>query len=154
MSIAEIVAYSLFVTAGVSILYIILIALETRKGIRHGKKFRQYTDQKIMALLKYLGGKISFVNTLYERGIDEVEKDLIDPVTKPIIETQQQYNTLKTGKRGMIHAEKKSVSPHLQKIVEGNKKNKKKKKRKKKQKQRKQQEQRQEEKNENSVPTS
>ncbi len=152
MDIAGIVAYSLFVTVGVIILYITLIVIETKKGIRFGKKFRQYADQKVKTLLEHLWGEVAFVNTLYERGVDEVEKDLIDPVTKPIVETQQKYTTLKTGKREIVHAEKKSVSTHLQKIAEMHKKNKKKERQKRNRKQKKQRGQEQEAKNENSMP--
>lgn len=130
------IAYSLFTTAGVTILYIVLITAETKKGTRLiGKKSRQGADRKIVAAVKRLGKKIAFINKLYERGADEVEKDLIDPVTKPIVETQQRYDTLKTGRREIVYAGKKGVSPHLQKIVEIHKKNKKKKRRKQKRKQ-------------------
>ena len=153
MSIAEIIAYSLFTTAGITIGYLVLIAIETKKGIRYGKKFRRYADQKIIAIAKRLGKKVDAVNTLYERGADEVEKDLIDPVTKPIVETQQRYTTLKTGKREIIYTGKKGVSPHLQKIVEVHKKNNKKRRKKQNRKQRKQQKQEQEIKNESSMPT-
>ena len=89
MDVVEIVAYSLFVTAGITVSYSILLAVEIKKGVRFGKRFRQYADQKIMLLLKYIGKKIAFANALYDRGVDEVEKDLIDPVTKPITDTQQ-----------------------------------------------------------------
>ena len=144
MDIAEIVAHSLFVTAGITILYIIIITAEVKRGVRLAKKPRQYADQKIKAVLRQIGRKVSFVNTLYERGIDEVEKDLVDPVTRPITETQQKYETLRTGRREMVNTNKKKVSTHLQKILEMHKKSKKKGRQKRNRKQRKQQQEREE----------
>lgn len=132
MDTAEIIAYSFFVTAGVTTLYLILLAIETKRGIRLGRKFRQYMDQKVTTVAKRLGKNATLVNTLYERGVDEVEKDLIDPVAKPIIETQHQYTKLKTGEREIVYTGKRGVSPHLQKIVDLHKKSKKKKRRRKK----------------------
>ena len=144
MDIPEIAAYSLFITAGVTIAYLILITVETKKGIRFAKKPRQYTDTKVRALLNQVGKKIAFVNTLYERGVDEVEKDLVDPVAKPIVETQQRYETLKTGRREIMPIGKKGVSAHLQKIIEMRKKGKKKERQKQIRRQKKRQEREQE----------
>ena len=132
MTITEIVAYTLFATAGVTALYSILIAVEVKRGVRLGKKFRQYMDQKVIAAVRRMGKNAELINTLYERGSDEVEKDLIDPVTKPIVETQQQYLKLKTGEREIAYTGKRHASPHLRKITEMHNKKKKKKKRKKK----------------------
>ena len=47
-----------------------------KKGVRLGKKFRAYLDQKTIALTKGLNKNAALVSTLYERGSDEVEKDL------------------------------------------------------------------------------
>ena len=133
MTITEIVAYTLFVTAGVAVLYSILIAVEVKKGVRFGKRFRQYLDQKVVAGVKRLGKGAEIINALYEQGSDEVEKDLIDPVTKPIVETQQQYLKLKTGEREIAYTGKRHASLHLRQITEmHNEKRKKKKKRRKK----------------------
>ena len=111
------VSYTLLVTGGITILYVLLLAIEAKKGVRLGKKFRTYLDRKTTALTKGLNKNAALVNTLYERGTDEVEKDLIDPMTKPIIETQQRYIKLKTGEREIKHAEKKDASPHLRKML-------------------------------------
>ena len=127
MAIAEIVAYTLLVTAGVALLYSVLIVVEMKKGIRVGKRVRGYMDKKVAAVQRRLKKDVDFVNTLYERGVDEVEKDLIDPVAKPIIETQHRYTKLKTGEREIVYTGKRGVSPHLKKIVELHKKSKKKK---------------------------
>lgn len=154
MDIAEIIAYTLFGTAGAAISYVILITIETKKGIRLAKKPRQYVDRKIKAALEQAGKKVAFIGTLYERGVDEVEKDLVDPVTKPIIETQQRYETLKTGRREIVSTGKKDASTHLQKILEMRKKNKKKDRQRQKRKQKKQQKQEQEIQNESNTAAS
>ena len=117
MDVNVLVAYSLFITAGITILYVILIIIETKKGIRVGKKIRIYIDQKTTALTKQMGENATLVNVLYERGSDEVEKDLIDPVTRPILKTQQRYTKLKTGEREIGRTEKENTSPHLQKML-------------------------------------
>ena len=130
MTVAEIVAYTLFFTAGITVLYVVLLAVEQKRGVRFGKRFRQYLDRKVEAAAKRLGKNAAFVNKLYERGVDEVEKDLIDPVTKPIIETQQRYTTLKTGERDLAYTGKKNASPFLREIAEMRRKSKKKKRKK------------------------
>ena len=133
MTIAEIVAYTLFFTAGSTVLYVVLLVVEQKRGVRFGKRFRQYLDRKVEAVARRLGKNAAFVNTLYERGIDEVEKDLIDPVAKPIVETQQRYATLKTGERDITYTGKRGASPFLRDIAEmrqEEKKNKKKKRKK------------------------
>ena len=135
MAFTEIIAYSLFTTSAVTIVYVVLLAAETRKGVRFGKKFRQCMDRKITQAARQFEKKIAFMNTLYERGIDEVEKDLIDPVTKPIIETQQRYTILKTGERDITYTGKKHASEHLRQIAEMHKESKKKKRKRKKKKQ-------------------
>ena len=132
MSIAEIVAYTLFFTAGIAVLYVVLLAVEQKRGVRFGKRFRQYLDRKVEVAARRLGKNVAFVNRLYERGIDEVEKDLIDPVAKPIVETQQRYATLKTGERDIAYTGKKNASPFLRDIAEMRKEEKKNRKKKRK----------------------
>ncbi len=132
MTVAEIVAYTLFFTAGTTVLYVVLLAVEQKRGVRFGRRFRQYLDRKVEAVARRLGKNAAFVNTLYERGLDEVEKDLIDPVAKPIVETQQRYATLKTGERDITYTGKRGASPFLQDIAEMRKKDKKDKKKKRK----------------------
>ena len=91
MNAAEIVAYITFITAGLTIAYVILLAMEVRSGKRSAQGFRQYLDRKTITLTEKMGRNMKVVNKIYEKGSDEVEKDLIDPVTKPLLETQHKY---------------------------------------------------------------
>ena len=121
MSTAEVVAYVTFVTAGLTIAYVILLSIEVRKGTRIGKTFRQYLDRKTTALAKKMGRNVRVINDIYEKGSDEVEKDLIDPVTKPILQTQHKYTALKTGEGKIRRAGLSKTSPHLQALLKRNK---------------------------------
>lgn len=122
MNVAEIIAYTTFVTAGLTVAYVVLLAVEVKKGKRVAEQFRHYLDEKTVMLLKKVGKSVGVVSDIYERGSDEVEKDLIDPVAKPILKTQHKYVVLKTGERKIRRAGVSKISPHLQKLLKRNKK--------------------------------
>ena len=122
------IAVSIIVVAGITVGYVLLLAIEMKKGVRFGKKIRHYLDKKVVTVMQRVRHDAASVSELYERGSNEVEKDLIDPITKPIIETQQRYTILKTGEREIKQAKKERVSPYLQELLNRDKKKKKKKK--------------------------
>lgn len=123
MDAIKIVAYTTFATAGFTAVYAALLVAEVRRGERiTAKRLRNYLDRKTIAIIEKIGKNIEAVNKIYEKGSDEVEKDIIDPVTKPILETQYKYVTLKTGERKIRRTGVSKTSPHLQKLLKRNKK--------------------------------
>ena len=122
MDVINIVAYTTFITAGFTGAYMLLLAAEVKSGRRKAEKFRSYLDRKVTAMMGKVERNAKVVSRMYKKGSDEVEKDLIDPVTKPILETQHRYVTLKTGERSVRRAGMSKTSPHLQKLLKQNKK--------------------------------
>ena len=122
MDVINIVAYTTFITAGFAGAYMLLLAAEMKSGKRRAEKFRNHLDRKVTGMMDTVGRNAKVVSRVYKRGSDEVEKDLIDPVTKPILETQHKYVALKTGERNVRRAGMSKTSPHLQKLLKQNKK--------------------------------
>ena len=115
-----VVAYATFITAGLTFAYITAVTSEIRKGKRIAAKFRGALDEKILTLFENTKEVTKTIRSLCRKGGDEVEKDLIDPVTKPIIETKHKYDTLKTGERKIRRVGMSKISPHLQKLLQKN----------------------------------
>ena len=110
-------AYTVFGVATIAVLYSILLVVEVKKGVRFFESFRRRLDRRVVALISVVSRNAGSVSSLYERGSHEVEKDLIDPLTKPIVETQQRYTEMKTGEREIRHVGKSNISPHLRKLL-------------------------------------
>ena len=120
MSVTIIIACTTLITSVVTIAYAVLITNEVRKGKRIARKFRGYLDDKICLLFGKVGKGAEVVGSLYRKGSDEVEKDLIDPVAKPIVDTRHKYIMLKTGERRIRRVGLSKTSPHLQKLLQKN----------------------------------
>lgn len=117
MGATEIVSYATISTAGLTMLYITVLTFEVKRGKRIGEKFRKHLDKKMYALIRRVGRNIGVLKKLYERGSNEVEKDLINPATRPITEARQKYAILKTGKRKIRRAGRLKASPHIQEML-------------------------------------
>lgn len=130
MELVTVVVYTTFITAGLIVVYALLLTVEVKKEKRAVKKFRIFLDTKMLALFERVGKGVGLVSVLYRKGSDEVEKDLIDPVTKPIVDTRRKYIALKTGERKIRRAGLSRTSPHLQKLLQKSNKSGKKKSRK------------------------
>ena len=116
------VAYSFIITSGFAVVYVILIVLETHHDNRVASDFRLYLDEKMVRFFVFLRRYLGIVGSVYERGSDAVESDLIDPITDPISETQKKYRTLKTGKLKIRRRSVSRTSPYLQNLLKKQKK--------------------------------
>ena len=111
------IVYSLIITSGVVIGYAALVVLETNYGNRFASDFRLYLDQKLLALIQNILGRVQVVQGVYRKGSNAIENEIIDPIAKPIKKTKKRYDTLRTGKVQIRSQPLTALSPYLRKLV-------------------------------------
>ncbi|MDE0243555.1 MAG: hypothetical protein OYG31_02485 [Candidatus Kaiserbacteria bacterium] len=113
----ETVAYSFLTTALVSLLYVSIVAVEARSGKRLMSGMRGYLDRVAIAMVKRVSQAGRRASTVFRRGEETVEKDLIDPLTAPAEKAKRQYQALKTGRGRLRRSSVKNISPYLRDLV-------------------------------------
>ena len=121
MDSALIFAYSTIVTAVFALLYAFALLREMKRGTRVLEQSRRSLDEKMSVFFQKVRSRMTFLDSLYARGIDEVERDLIDPVTRPLVETKRKYTVIKTGTHHIRRTSVKKASPHLQELLQKSK---------------------------------
>lgn len=113
----ETIAYSFLITAGVSLLYVSIVAFEVRTRKRLASGARGYLDRAVEKGAKRVLSAHRQIAMTFRKGEETVEKDLIDPLTAPAEKAKRQYQALRTGRRRLRRSPVKQISPYLRDLA-------------------------------------
>ena len=114
----EVIAYTLIVSSGTGIVYVVLIVFETARGSRLASRPRSYLDRQLLGVSRGAQAYGGVAVDLYMRGSSVVKNDVLCVLAQPFFSTLARYRMVKTGKLSIRRRPIRSISPYLQKLLE------------------------------------